>query len=218
MTDVPAAVDTNLAEILTPEDDALTGAAARAGAAGLPEIAVSPLQGKWLSLLARVMGARRVLELGTLGGYSTIWLARGVGGDGTVVTVELRPEYAEVAGQSIAAAGLADRVEQRVGPALEVLPTLDGPFDLAFLDADKATMDDQLRLTLDRMRPGGVLICDNVVRDGRVADPAGDGDASIEGIRRALRMLADDPRIDATALQTVGLKGHDGFAMGVVAG
>ncbi|MBJ7521465.1 MAG: O-methyltransferase [Solirubrobacteraceae bacterium] len=210
-----AAVDIHLDAVLGAEDDALRAAAERARAAGLPEIAVSPLQGLWLGLLARAIGARRVLELGTLGGYSTICLARGVADGGTVTTVELRDEYAAVAGESIAAAGLSERVAQRVGPALDVLPTLDGPFDLAFLDADKATMDQQLRLTLDRMRPGGVVICDNVVRDGRVADPEQD-DASLRGIRAALQILRDDPRIDATALQTVGLKGHDGFAFGVL--
>lgn len=208
-------VDAHLDTVLGAEDEALRGAAERARAAGLPEIAVSPLQGLWLGLLARAIGARRVLELGTLGGYSTICLARGVADGGTVTTVELRPEYATVAGESIAAAGLADRVVQQVGPALDVLPALDGPFDLAFLDADKATMDQQLRLTLERMRPGGVVICDNVVRDGRVADP-GQDDESLRGIRAALQILHDDPRIDATALQTVGLKGHDGFAFGVV--
>lgn len=210
-----ATVDTHLDAVLGAEDDVLRAAAERARAAGLPEIAVSPLQGLWLQLLARALGARRVLELGTLGGYSTICLARGVGDGGTVTTVELRAEYAAVAGESIAAAGLAERVDQRVGPALDVLPTLDGPFDLAFLDADKATMDQQLRLTLDRMRPGGVVICDNVVRDGRVADPSQE-DESLVGIRAALTILRDDPRIDATALQTVGLKGHDGFAFGVL--
>ncbi len=210
-----AAVDTHLDAVLGAEDDALRAAAERARSAGLPEIAVSPLQGLWLQLLARALGARRVLELGTLGGYSTICLARGVVDGGTVTTVELRAEYAAVAGESIAAAGLTERVEQRIGPALDVLPTLAGPFDLAFLDADKATMDQQLRLTLDRMRPGGVVICDNVVRDGRVADPSQE-DESLVGIRAALTILRDDPRIDATALQTVGLKGHDGFAFGVL--
>ena len=210
-----AAVDTHLDAVLGAEDDALRAAAERARSAGLPEIAVSPLQGLWLQLLARALGARRVLELGTLGGYSTICLARGVVYGGTVTTVELRAEYAAVAGESIAAAGLTERVEQRIGPALDVLPTLAGPFDLAFLDADKATMDQQLRLTLDRMRPGGVVICDNVVRDGRVADPSQE-DESLVGIRAALTILRDDPRIDATALQTVGLKGHDGFAFGVL--
>lgn len=217
MTPDPAAIDDHLAGILAPEDDALRAAAARARDAGLPEIAVSPLQGRWLELFARATGARRILELGTLGGYSTICLARGAGEGGTVVTVELRPEYAAVAGRSIAEAGLAGRVEQRIGPALDVLPALEGPFDLAFLDADKATMDDQLRGVLALMRPGGAVICDNVVRGGRVADPQAD-DEGARGIRAALQLLRDDPRIEAaTALQTVGAKGHDGFALGLVA-
>lgn len=212
----PSAVDEHLGALLAVEDDALAAAHARARDAGLPEIAVSPLQGVWLQLVARAIGARRILELGTLGGYSTICLARGVAEGGSVVTVEIDPRFAEVAGESLAAAGVADRVEQRVGPALEVLPTLEGPFDLAFLDADKATMDRQLQGVLPLMRSGGVVVCDNVVRDGRVADPAQEDDPSIQGIRGALRILAGDPRVDATVLQTVGVKGHDGFALGLV--
>lgn len=212
----PAAVDAHLGELLAVEDDALIAARDRARHAGLPDIAVSPLQGKWLHLLARATGARRILELGTLGGYSTIWLARAVPAGGEVVTVELEPGYAQVAGESLAAAGVAERVTQRVGPALDALPLLDGPFDLAFLDADKATMDRQLDGALRLVRSGGIVVCDNVVRDGRVADPAAAEDASIAGIRRALTMLAGDPRVDATVVQTVGLKGFDGFALGVV--
>lgn len=212
----PAAVDAHLGELLAVEDDALSAARDRARHAGLPDIAVSPLQGKWLHLLARATGARRILELGTLGGYSTIWLARAVPAGGEVVTVELEPGYAQVAGESLAAAGVAERVTQRVGPALDALPLLDGPFDLAFLDADKATMDRQLDGALRLVRSGGIVVCDNVVRDGRVADPAAAEDASIAGIRRALTMLAGDPRVDATVVQTVGLKGFDGFALGVV--
>lgn len=216
MSPDPAAVDAHLSELLAVEDDALVAARARARDAGLPDIAVSPLQGKWLHLLARMTGARRVLELGTLGGYSTIWLARGVPDAGEVVTVELEPRFAQVAGESLAAAGVAERVTQRVGPALDVLPLLDGPFDLAFLDADKATMDRQLEGALRLVRSGGVVVCDNVVRDGRVADPAQADDPSIAGIRGALQILADDPRVDATVLQTAGLKGVDGFALGLV--
>ena len=194
-------------------DDPAAPAAARADAAGLPAIAVSPLQGKFLHLLARTMGARRILELGTLGGYSTIWLAQAVPADGEVVTIELDPRHAEVAGESFAAAGLDGVIDLRVGAALEVLEGVDGPFDLAFLDADKATMPQQVELVIPRVRPGGVIICDNAIRGGAVVDSP---DASPAGARGALEVLAADPRLDATVLQTVGLKGHDGFAYALV--
>lgn len=194
-------------------DDPAAPAAARADAAGLPAIAVSPLQGKFLHLLARTMGARRILELGTLGGYSTIWLGQAVPADGEVVTIELDPRHAEVAAESFAAAGLDGVIDLRVGAALEVLEGVDGPFDLAFLDADKATMSQQVELVIPRVRPGGLIICDNVIRGGAVVDSA---DASPAGARGALEVLAADPRVDATVLQTVGLKGHDGFAYALV--
>lgn len=194
-------------------DDPAAPAAARADAAGLPAIAVSPLQGTFLHLLARTMGARRILELGTLGGYSTIWLAQAVPADGEVVTIELDPRHAEVARESFAEAGLDGVIDLRVGAALEILEGVDGPFDLAFLDADKATMPQQVELVIPRVRSGGVIICDNVIRGGAVVD--GD-DASPAGARGALEVLAADPRVDATVLQTVGLKGHDGFAYALV--
>ncbi len=194
-------------------DDPAAPAAARADAAGLPAIAVSPLQGMFLHLLARTMGARRILELGTLGGYSTIWLAQAVPADGEVVTIELDPRHAEVARESFAEAGLDGVIDLRVGAALEILEGVDGPFDLAFLDADKATMPQQVELVIPRVRSGGVIICDNVIRGGAVVDS---DDASPAGARGALEVLAADPRVDATVLQTVGLKGHDGFAYALV--
>jgi predicted O-methyltransferase YrrM len=147
---------------------------------------------------------------------SAIWLARALPADGRLTTLELDPALAAVARANLERAGLADRVDVLVGPALATLPTLDGPFDLAFLDADKATMPQQLELVLPRVRPGGLVVCDNVVRRGTVADPAPD-DATARGVRAALELLAADPRVDATAIQTVGAKSHDGFALGVVA-
>jgi predicted O-methyltransferase YrrM len=182
-----------------------------------PPIAVSAAQGKFLALLARATGAKRVLELGTLAGYSTIWLAAGVGPDGLVVTVELDQRHADVAAANFERAGVADRVVGHVGPALDVIPALTGPFDLAFLDADKRTMPQQIELVVPLLRPGAVLICDNVVRGGAVADPT-PGDESAIGVRTALELLAADPRLDATVLQTVGAKGHDGFAFAVLHG
>ncbi len=215
MTD-PAAVDDLLTALFVGDDPVLAAAERAADEAGAPPIGVSAPQGKLLHLLARAIGARRVLELGTLAGVSAIWLARALPADGRLTTLELDPALAAVARANLERAGLADRVDVLVGPALATLPTLDGPFDLAFLDADKATMPQQLELVLPRVRPGGLVVCDNVVRRGTVADPAPD-DATARGVRAALELLAADPRVDATAIQTVGAKSHDGFALGVVA-
>ncbi|MFT4201689.1 O-methyltransferase [Gordonia sp. (in: high G+C Gram-positive bacteria)] len=181
-------------------------------AGGLPDIAVSPNQGKLLYLFARIAGARRVLEVGTLGGYSTAWLARAVGADGLVVSLESEQKHADVAAASLAKAGLDDRVEIRVGPALETLPKVTGPFDLVFLDADKSHNPDYLEWALTLTEPGAVIVVDNVVR--RIDEEGPDGD----GTRRALEMLGSDPRLDATAIQTVGVKGWDGFAVALVRG
>ncbi len=181
----------------------------------LPPIAVSPPQGKFLHLLARATGAHRILELGTLAGYSTIWLARALRFEGTLVTVELDDHHARVAAANFERAGVADRIDQRVGPALEVLPQLTGPYDLAFLDADKATMAEQVELVVPRMAVGGVIVCDNVVRRGDVVEPASD-DASSRGARAAIELLGRHPQLDATGLQTVGSKGYDGFAIALV--
>ena len=178
---------------------------------------MSPAQGRLLQILARMAGARRILEIGTLGGYSTIWLARALPADGRLVTLEATPKHAEVARANIARAGLADRVELIVGPALETLPRLDGPFDLVFIDADKESNADYLGHALRLSRPGTVIVCDNVVRDGRVADAASTQPA-ILGTRRFFDRLGSEPRLTATAVQTVGAKGWDGFAIALVSG
>ncbi|WP_210634228.1 O-methyltransferase [Streptomyces sp. GESEQ-13] len=197
-------------------DDALEAALRESDAAGLPPIAVSPLQGKLLQLLARLQGARRVLEIGTLGGYSTIWLGRALPADGRLVTLEYDPRHAEVAVRNIARAGLAEQVEVRVGPALESLPKLADeqppPFDLVFIDADKANNPHYVEWALRLTAAGSVIVLDNVVRGGRVADPD-NSDPDVLGTRAALEMFGTHPRLDATAVQTVGAKDHDGFAL-----
>ena len=209
------AVDDFYGSLLQPEDPALDAALAANEAAGLPAIDVSPAQGKMLHLLARAIGARRILEVGTLGGYSTIWLARAVQPEGQVVTCEIDPHHAAVAGANIARAGLVDTVDVRVGPALDTLAGLTGPFDLAFVDADKASNADYFAHALRLSRPGGVIVVDNVVRGGRVVDADSD-DAAVVGTRRFAAVLAAEERVDATVIQTVGSKGHDGFALAVV--
>ena len=200
-------------------DPALDDAVKAAEAGGLPSIQVEPPTGKLLQLFARMVGATKILEVGTLGGYSTIWLARGLPVDGKLITLEANPDYAAVAAKNIAGAGLDELVDLRVGPALDVLPKiLDeaiAPFDMVFIDADKANQDKYLSWALDLTRVGSVIVGDNVVRDGRVLDPDSD-DPSIQGIQRFMDLLAADPRVDATAIQTVGSKGYDGFAVGLV--
>src|SRR4051812_10111795 len=183
--------------------------------AGLPPHEVTPLQGRLLELLARLAGARSILELGTLGGYSTIWLARGLADGGRIVTLEVSPEYARVARANLERAGLGDVVDLRVGPALETLPELEGPFDLIFIDADKRSNPEYLDEALRLSRPGTLIVADNVVRAGAVADP-GAKDPSVTGARRFLELVGKDPRLDATAIQTVGSKGWDGFALALV--
>ena len=209
-----SAVDYYLIDRLITPDPARAACEASA-AAGLPKHEVSPPQGKLLYLLARMAGARAILELGTLGGYSTIWLAHALPHDGHLVTVEADDEYAAVARANIERAGLSDRVDLRVGPALEILPHLDGPFDLIFIDADKRSNPDYLEWALKLAREGTVIVADNVVRDGAVMDPASK-DPSIHGVRRFLDMIAAEPRLDATAIQTVGSKGWDGFVLAIV--
>lgn len=212
-------VDSYFADLLAPADLALVAALDANAAAGLPAHDVSPMQGKLLALMAGMVGARRVLEIGTLGGYSTIWLARALPASGRVVTIEANPSYAEVARANIERAGVANRVELRVGKALDVLPLLEaetaGPFDLIFIDADKPNNPDYFRWALRLSRPGTVIVGDNVVRGGAVAD-ADSEDANVVGVRAFLDMIAADPRLDATAIQTVGEKGWDGFALAVV--
>ena len=209
-------VDTYLEDKLQPFDPVLHAALAANAAAGLPAIDVSPLQGRLLHILARMAGARRILEIGTLGGFSTIWLARAVPQGGQVVTLEAAPEHAAVARQNVAAAGLSDRVEIRVGRALDLLPALEGAvFDLVFIDADKASNAEYLEWAMRLSRPGTTIICDNVVREGRVIDAAATG-ADVTGTLRFFDRLAADARLTATAVQTVGAKGWDGFAITVV--
>lgn len=213
------AVDRYICDLLVPPDDALDRALQASAAAGLPAINVSPTQGKLLMLLARVQGARNILEIGTLGGYSTIWLARGLREGGRLITLEAEPKYAQVAHANIARAGLADTVEIRVGLALDSLAQLarDGrePFDLIFIDADKETYADYFRWALRLSRLGTVIIADNVVRKGAVAD-AGSDDSRVQGVRRFNELLAAEPRVTATVIQTVGSKGYDGFAIALV--
>ncbi|MBC8092535.1 MAG: O-methyltransferase [Pseudonocardia sp.] len=215
MSESWAAVDDYYTGLLHLEDPALDAALAANEAAGLPSIDVSPAQGKMLHLLARAVGARRVLEVGTLGGYSTIWLARAVQPEGTVITCELDPHHAAVATDNITRAGLADSVDVRVGPAIDTLAGLDGPFDLTFIDADKASNAEYFAHALRMSRPGGVIVVDNVVRGGRVVD-TDSTDTAVVGTRRFAAALAAEERVDATVIQTVGSKGHDGFALAVV--
>ncbi|MCW3069612.1 MAG: O-methyltransferase [Solirubrobacterales bacterium] len=213
-------VDGYTADLLVHEDQALRDAAAGSAAAGLPPIAVSPNQGKLLHLIARAMGARSILELGTLGGYSTIWLARALPPGGRLVTSELEPSYAQVAAENIERAGVADRVEQRVGPALESLRELAGeragPFDFIFIDADKAGTPQYFEWALELSRAGSVIVTDNVVRGGALVDPEND-DPGIEGMRRFHELLAAAPGATGTTIQTVGTKGYDGFTLALVA-
>lgn len=214
-------VDHYLASALLHPDAALDAALASNADSGLPAIDVSPLQGKLLHLLARAVHARSVLEIGTLGGYSTIWLARAVGQSGRVITLEIDPARAEVARANLRRAEVEDRVDIRVGAALDSLPQLAredrGPFDLVFIDADKPNNARYLDWAVQLARPGTVIICDNVVRDGDVADPESI-DPDVEGARTLFNMLAADARLEATAIQTVGTKGYDGFALALVTG
>lgn len=218
-TDLWSAVDDYLEATLVPEDDDLQHVLAACDAAGLPAIAVSTMLGKWLSLLVRLRGAKRVLEVGTLGGYSTLWLARALPADGRVVTLELDPTHARVARENFERAGLADRIELREGPARESLDALRAegvePFDLVFVDADKPNNPHYLEAALALTRAGSVIVLDNVVREGRVIDATSD-DAGVRGTRAALAMVGAHPRLDATALQTVGPKGYDGVLVALV--
>jgi predicted O-methyltransferase YrrM len=198
-------------------DAALDAALAANAAAGLPDIAVSPAQGKMLHLFARIAGAQRILEVGTLGGYSTIWLARALPDGGSLITLELEPHHAEVARGNIAAAGFADRVQVITGPALDSLAALDGPFDLVFIDADKINNAAYVREAIRLGRPGTTIIVDNVVREGGVLDSASD-DERIIGTRALFDAVAAEPRLSATAVQTVGVKKWDGFLIAVLDG
>ncbi|MFL5759451.1 MAG: O-methyltransferase [Thermomicrobiales bacterium] len=213
------AVDQYFSDVLVRPDLALDAALQASDAAGLPRINVSPAQGKLLMLLAQIRGARNILEIGTLGGYSSIWLARALPPDGRLVTLEADQKHADVARANIARAGYADQVDVRLGPALDTLPQIAaegiGPFDLFFVDADKPNNPHYLAWALKLSRRGSVIIIDNVVRSGSVVD-ATSNDAGLVGTRRLLEMLGEEPRLSATALQTVGVKGYDGFALALV--
>lgn len=214
-----AAVDGYITDLLVGPDPALDGVLTASDAAGLPSIAVAPNQGKLLHLLARIHGARTILEIGTLAGYSAIWLARALPADGKLITLEADSKHAEVATANIAAAGLAGLIDVRVGKALDTLPTLvdEGPFDLFFIDADKPNNPNYFTWALELSRPGSVIIVDNVVRGGNVVD-ATSTDPTIIGTRKLGELIAAEPRVSATMVQTVGSKGYDGFAIALVQG
>lgn len=213
------AVDNYIVETLLPDDDALSAAVAKSDEAGLPSIQVSPPQGKFIHLLARIQGARRILEIGTLGGYSTIWLARALPADGKLVTIEIDAKHAEVAISNIERAGLTDKVNVLNGDARDLLPQLekaiDAPFDLTFIDADKASIPFYFESAVRMSRPGSLILVDNVVRDGAVIQEASE-DASVQGVRKLNEMMAADSSVTATVIQTVGVKGYDGLAIALV--
>jgi predicted O-methyltransferase YrrM len=219
-SEVWTTVDEYITDLVVQPDAALNAAVDATAAAGMPAIAVSAPQGKLLHLLARLAAARRILELGTLGGYSTIWMARALPADGRLISLEADPRHAEVARADLAAAGVDGLVEVRVGPALETLPKLAeegvGPFDLIFVDADKANIPEYFDWSVRLSRPGTAIIVDNVVRNGAILDDSGEK-PDVVGVRRLHELLATDSRVDATTIQTVGAKGYDGFTLAIVA-
>jgi predicted O-methyltransferase YrrM len=212
-------VDQYFADALIPADNGFNAAIDANRKADLPAIDVTPLQGKFLEVLVRSTGARRVLEIGTLGGYSTLWLARALPANGIVVTLELEPRHAEVAMHNLKTAGLADKVDLRIGPATESLQSLHTehapPFDFIFIDADKAGYPEYLEWSMKLSHPGTLIVADNVVRDGKVIDSE-NPDPNIQGVRRFTQLVSAEPRLSTTVLQTVGSKGYDGFAISVV--
>ncbi len=213
------AVDTYIKEKMVPEDAVLREAVNNATDAGLPVIAVSPTQGKLLHLLAKMCGARKILEIGTLGGYSTLWLARALPARGKIITLELDPKHARVARKNFELAGYSSVIELRLGSALELLPKLAaeavGPFDLIFIDADKGNIPFYFEWALKLAHPGTAIVVDNIIRDGQVID-AKNEDPSVKGVRRFNDLLEGESRVSATEIQTVGEKGYDGFALLVV--
>jgi predicted O-methyltransferase YrrM len=215
------AVDRYITDTLVGPDPVLDAAIAASNAAGLPTIAVSPNEGRLLHILAKAIGARRILEIGTLGGYSTIWLARALPADGRLITLEYSPKHAEVAKANLARAGLADRTEVRVGPAIEALPRLEsegaGPFDLVFIDADKTGYPDYLGWAIKLTRPGSLIIADNVVRGGAIVETAS-ADESIRATRRYNELVAAEPRLSATIMSLASGKGFDGMNVAFVVG
>ena len=219
--EVWTAVDNYLCKALLSPDAALAAALQDSVAAGLPPIQVSPCQGKLLHLLAKIHGARTILEMGTLGGYSTIWLARALPSGGRLITLELNPQYAKVALANIERANLSQVVDLRIGPALKLLPALaaegKGPFDFVFIDADKPNTPDYFQWALKLSRLGTMIIVDNVIRNGAVVDE-GSADPNVAGMRRFIELLGKESRVTATTIQTIGSKGYDGFALAVVTG
>jgi predicted O-methyltransferase YrrM len=210
-----SAVERYIAGQLLPRDPVLDAALAASAAAGLPNIQIAPVEGQLLAMLATMVHARRILEVGTLGGYSTIWLARALAPGGSVVTLEIDPRHAQVARANVERAGLADRVDLRLGAALGTLPQLSGPFDFAFIDADKENNAAYFDWALTLSRPGSLIVVDNVVREGGIL--AGRSkDKAIQGVRRLFKRVAAEPRVTATVIQTVGTKGHDGMALMLV--
>jgi predicted O-methyltransferase YrrM len=213
------AVDHYIGEAIVPSDAALDAALLASEKAGLPSIHVAPNQGKFLALLATIRGARRILEIGTLGGYSTIWLARTLPAGGRLITLEADPKHAEVARANVAGAGLAERVEIRLGRALDLLPRLEAErqqaFDFVFIDADKVNIPEYFAWAVKLARRGSVIVVDNVIRKGKVIDPA-TGDANVDGVRRFNEELSRNQRVNATTVQTVGSKGYDGFTLAIV--
>ncbi len=212
MNDLFNRTDAYIEQLLVPHDPALDQAVQHAQGAGLPAIQVSPAQGKLLYLLARVAGARRILEIGTLGGFSSIWLARALPEDGELVTLELDPEHARVARDNLDRAGVGGRVRVVVGAASETLPTLAAPFDLVFIDADKQSYTTYLDWAIRLCRPGALIIADNVIRGGEVLEPENHDDAA-RGVHAFNEAIARDPRVEAIITQIVGSKGHDGIAL-----
>ncbi|MCB9994053.1 MAG: O-methyltransferase [Hyphomicrobiaceae bacterium] len=208
-------VDTYFEDALLPDDPILAGVLENNRRFGLPAIDVSPLQGQLLGMLVRMSGARRLLEIGTLGGYSSICMGRALPEGGHLISLEYETHHADIARANIARAGLAQVIEVKVGAGLDILPTLEGPFDFVFIDADKPNNPGYLDWAVRLSRPGTVIICDNVVRDGAVTD-AQSADPSVIGSRDAIAFLAGHPQLEATAIQTVGVKGYDGFAMAIV--
>jgi predicted O-methyltransferase YrrM len=215
------AVDAYFTDALLTPDPVLEATLKDSDAAGLPQVNVAPNQGKLLQLLTRMQGAKKILEIGTLGAYSTIWLARALPKDGRLITLEANPVHADVAQKNIVRSNLSHLVEIRVGKAVDTLPLLEqenaGPFDFIFIDADKPSNPDYLAWSLKLSRPGTVIIADNVVRNGEVTNP-NTTDPNVIGVRRFFDLLSAEPRVSATAIQTVGSKGYDGFALGIVKG
>jgi predicted O-methyltransferase YrrM len=219
MSDQWRAVESYLTDHLVPNDPILETALAESEAGGLPNIAVAPNEGKFLHILAKTIGAKKILEIGTLGGYSTIWLSRALPEDGKLITLEFEPKHAEVAKRNLERAGMGSKVEVRVGRAIESLPIVaeegHGPFDFVFIDADKPSNPDYFAWALKLTRPGSLIVVDNVVRNGRITDEASE-DAGVQGVQKLLDVLNAEERVISTALQTVGSKGYDGFSISLV--